>query len=164
VSERELDPREKVLLEHLKGEGIRFRKLNYFDRLGISPATDKAGIRRAYLSIVKIFHPDRFNRNSPDVQKAIHDVFTLLNEAYQTLWDSERRKAYEESLKVGKEVERDKTPPAIIEGELQFHKGKMALYRKDYKTAIEAFEWAVKMNPNEGEYKAYLGYAQCKPP
>lgn len=157
--EQGLETQERVLLEYLTGEGVRLRGLNYFDRLGISRSTDKAGIRKAYLNIARTFHPDRFNRNNPDIQKAIHDVFTLLNEAYQTLRDDEGRKVYEESIKAGKGVEGDKTSTAIIEGELQFHKGKMALHRRDYKMAIEAFEWAVKMNSNEGEYKAYLGWA-----
>ncbi|MBI5286277.1 MAG: hypothetical protein HY878_01635 [Deltaproteobacteria bacterium] len=35
----------------------------------------------------------------------------------------------------------------IINAEVQFHKGKTALTRKDYKTALEAFEWAVNPAP-----------------
>ena len=45
-----------------------------------------------------------------------------------------------------------------MNAELQFQKGKIALSRKDYKSAREAFEWTVKLNPDEGEYKTYLGW------
>ncbi|MFQ5901897.1 MAG: DnaJ domain-containing protein, partial [Thermodesulfobacteriota bacterium] len=164
LKEQKRDSDAKALLEHLTSEETRLRDLNYFDRLGISKSTDKTEIRKVFRNIAKKYHPDKFNRNNSDIQNVVNRMFTLLNEAYQTLRDDKRRKTYEECLKMGlKESEIDDMAANVLNAEVQFNKGRAALrIRKAYKEALEAFEWAVKMNPHEGEYKAYLGWALFK--
>lgn len=46
-----------------------------------------------------------------------------------------------------------------VDAELIFQSGKMHLAEKDYEKAVTEFEEIVRLNPNEGEYKAYLGWA-----
>lgn len=149
---------DKTLTEELTGKYIQLKSLNYFDILGIGQDADNGSIKKAYFKLAKEYHPDRYHNNTQKVRSAASDIFTLINAAYTTLSDEKTRRAYEESLKSG--VKQDVTQDAanIMNAELQFQKGKIALSRKDYKSAREAFEWTLKLNPDEGEYKTYLGW------
>jgi len=64
-----------------------------------------------------------------------------------------------DSLKTGNKQDVVQEAANIMNAEMQFQKGKMALSKKNYNAAKEAFDWAIKLNPDEGEYKAYLGWS-----
>jgi molecular chaperone DnaJ len=65
---------------------------NFYIRLGISRNADKASIKRAYRNIAKSCHPD--------VEGSCGDPgrFRDLQEAYETLADTEKRKEYDAHL------------------------------------------------------------------
>ena len=50
-------------------------------------------------------------------------------------------------------------PEKKTNAELIFQNGKTYLAKKDYEKAATSFEEAVRLNPDEAEYKAYLGWA-----
>ena len=50
-------------------------------------------------------------------------------------------------------------PEKKTDAELIFQNGKTHLAKKDYEKAAASFEEAVRLNPDEAEYKAYLGWA-----
>ncbi|MBI3753229.1 MAG: DnaJ domain-containing protein [Deltaproteobacteria bacterium] len=149
---------DKTLIEELTGKYLKLKSLNYFEILGIGWDAGNGSIKKAYFKLAKEYHPDRYHNNAQEVKTAASDIFTLINTAYTTLSNEKTRRAYEESLKSG--VKQDVTQDAanIMNAELQFQKGKVALSRKDYKSARESFEWTVRLNPDEGEYKTYMGW------
>ena len=152
-------PEDRALIEELTGKYIHMKSLNSFEILGISQNADCDTIKKAYFKMAKQYHPDRYHNNIQDVLTAASDIFTLINTAYNTLTDENARRAYEESLKnSGEKQDIHQDAANIMNAELQFQKGKVALSRKDYKSAKEALEWTIKLNPNEGEYQAYLGW------
>ncbi|MBI5048253.1 MAG: DnaJ domain-containing protein [Deltaproteobacteria bacterium] len=151
-------PEDKALIENLTAIYIRLKSINYFEALGIGQNADNGNIRKAYFKMAKEYHPDRYHNNTHEVRTAASDIFTLINTAYTTLSDEKTRKTYKESLKSGGKQDIALNAANIMNAELQFQKGKTALSRKDYKNANEAFDYTLKLNPDEGEYKSYLGW------
>lgn len=88
-----------------------------FDRLGLepSPRVDAAEIERRYLALSRHLHPDFQARAGADVQQlAVHNS-ALLNEAYKTLLDDQRRLEYLLSRHDPDALDRNKTlDPAFL--------------------------------------------------
>lgn len=66
---------------------------NYYAILGVSPHASQEEIRRAYLTLVKKYHPDQ-NPNDP----LTHEKFLLIQEAYEVLSDPQKHLAYQLQL------------------------------------------------------------------
>lgn len=64
--------------------------------LSVPRGADDAEIRRAYRSLVLIYHPDKVTDKSKKVAAAAR--FNEVQGAYDLLKDSERRQAYDASL------------------------------------------------------------------
>ncbi len=67
---------------------------SYYDILKISPQSSDKEIRKAYVTLANIYHPDK---NSTD-KKIANLRFRLINEAYAALKTSEGRKRYNKLL------------------------------------------------------------------
>lgn len=63
--------------------------MDYYQILGVSRNATQTEIRNAYRKLAKIYHPDR---NSSDYAKT---YIQLINEAYETLSDTEKRTQYD---------------------------------------------------------------------
>ncbi|MEZ4653310.1 MAG: DnaJ domain-containing protein [Candidatus Eisenbacteria bacterium] len=63
---------------------------DYYQDLGVTPDADEAAVKRAYRKLARQHHPD-----DPD-DKAAESRFKVVNEAYEVLRDSERRRKYDE--------------------------------------------------------------------
>jgi hypothetical protein len=66
---------------------------NFFDRLGITENATDEEIKTAFREMAKIWHPDK-NANSDESVEA----FKLINEAYSTLSNPEKRNKYKDTL------------------------------------------------------------------
>lgn len=133
---------------------------NYFEVLGIDENTPTPDIKRAYVRLVKAYHPDSLGPGTlPLVVKTANQIFDLVTKAYKVLTDHDERIEYIRSLAepAGRaDVERTDD---IMNAELQFQKGKVFLKKRDYRSSRESFEWAAKLVPEESEYLAYLGWS-----
>ena len=77
-------------------------RTDYYRLLGVKQGATKSDIKKAFYGIARKFHPDR-NRNANEtIRQALYDIYKRLNEAYGVLNSPDRRKAYDENLKVGK--------------------------------------------------------------
>lgn len=67
---------------------------DYYSRLGIEPNATVVEIKKAFRALARKFHPDV----AKDKKKG-EEQFKAINEAYETLSDEDKRRAYDEELK-----------------------------------------------------------------
>ena len=70
---------------------------NYYSILEVDPKADAKSIKKAYRKLALRWHPDK-HRSDEDKEEAT-EQFTLINEAFETLGDEERRKEYDAGLR-----------------------------------------------------------------
>jgi len=80
---------------------------NYYDVLKVSPLASPSAIKQAYRKLARIHHPDK-NPNNPEAT----NTFKQINEAYQILSDSFKRKDFDRKIKKEKEELEKKNKPS----------------------------------------------------
>jgi curved DNA-binding protein CbpA len=72
---------------------------NYYQMLGLVRPANDVDIKRAYHSLAKRFHPDRFRKSVDDQLHArIESAFARIAQAYETLKDKHTRAVYDSKL------------------------------------------------------------------
>ena len=157
---------------------------SFYDRLGIVPAASEKRIREAHEDALKSLEPDvSFAGELEDLSKRIQQVRASVTEAYETLADPERRRAYDRSLSgvspeatvaaetlaaltvaVKSQAAKQATPPAakpspkaVQEAELYFLEANRHWQAGDYFDAVASINEAVRLNPNRPNYHRVLG-------
>jgi curved DNA-binding protein CbpA len=88
---------------------------SYFELLGVPRDADSKEIKRAYFSLSKVYHPDRYFRaNLGDYTGLLEQIFRKLVEAYELLSDPNTRSEIERTLGAMPEPEPE---PAAQQGE-----------------------------------------------
>lgn len=85
--------------------------LSYYDLLGVSPNATDAEIERAYRALLPKVHPDISRLDNLDT----HRLAAVVNQAWLTLHDPEKRKAYDESLRSAGQPAPPTAAPAVEE-------------------------------------------------
>ena len=75
-------------------------KKNYYEILKVSPLASPSAIKKSYQKLARIYHPDK-NLNNPKAS----ETFKQINEAYQVLSDTFKRKNFDREMKQEKEKE-----------------------------------------------------------
>lgn len=70
------------------------KRNNYYELLGVSYTASKEEIKKAYLALLKQYHPDIFKGS----KKVAEEFSANLNVAYDTLSNPEKRLAYDKSI------------------------------------------------------------------
>ena len=78
-------------------------KETYYDILQVSPLSSLSAIKKSYHKLVRIHHPDK-HPNNPEAS----ETFKKINEAYEVLSDTFKRKEFDRQLKKEKEAEKIK--------------------------------------------------------
>ena len=141
----------------------------HYDTLGLPPDADLIDIRQTYFGLAKLFHPDKYHRESEATLKRVQAAFTSLAHAYETLKDDEEREAY--NFKMRKEIEaREKrlNEGGPADGRLDnkkdaalqsFEQALICLKQEDYEQAVTLLGRAVHYSPENPQFHAYYGKA-----
>lgn len=149
-----------LALEGRLREAISKQKAqNHFEVLGIPDDAPTEGVRRAFMSLAKTFHPDKVGRRSPELVDLASKVFARISEANDVLSSNEQRAAYLTQLKRNKGAPADRQEVTrILTAEQQFQRAEDAVRQRNWTAALEALKWAMELDPNEGEFHALRGW------
>jgi curved DNA-binding protein CbpA len=88
--------------------------LTYYDVLGVEPTAELETIRRAWRLKVRLLHPDHHRDSPSDVRAEAARETALVNTAWETLRDPDKRHEYDARLprRGEAEFEREATEPA----------------------------------------------------
>src|SRR6185369_1860189 len=138
---------------------------DHYEILDITRAADLERIKDSYHALARNFHPDRFHQDSPELRKNVESAFARVAQAYETLSDPGRRKAYDHKV-FGKAAGRGSGPngnkstdPRKARAETSFQQGVAALKRNQDDEAIRLLGEAATLEPREARYRAYYGSA-----
>lgn len=143
----------------------------HYDVLGVDSAAATPMIKASYFSLAKLFHPDRFHRESADTLQRIQAAFSNVQVAYDTLKSSDTRENYDYKVRKELEVkeklkaqgmmdaEAEKVDAKAEQGLENFEAGLSLLMDEDYEGAIPFLGRAAHYNPENALYRAYFGKA-----
>jgi curved DNA-binding protein CbpA len=124
---------------------------DFYETLGVPRTATVGEIRKAYLTIARERHPDRFTE-AADKARA-QDLFQKATEAFNTLTNERARAEYDEELAKPKP-----TTPADMAADA-FTRGLKELEASNAAGAVELLRQAVYLMPQEARYHATLGHA-----
>ncbi len=143
-------------IQELRERLERQASQSHFGVLGVEADADEARIRTAFFELAKRFHPDRLGSDA-EARELARRLFARVTEAHQVLADPDRRRAYEATLRApGEDPER--LGNELLRAEVQFQKGMALFKQRNYPAALEQFDWALRLDPSEGEFEALYGW------
>lgn len=129
-------------------------------------------LKRAYYTLAKRFHPDRFHHEADAALRTrIESAFAKIARAYDVLKDPKQRAYYDAKLKevakaaaplLGSSMSKKPSPDKQSKeyrAEDSFQQGMVALRQRDHVLAVSHFGEAARLMPNTGRYRAYYGHA-----
>jgi tetratricopeptide (TPR) repeat protein len=148
--------------------------------LGSSPTASPEELARAYARLSRRYHPDRTAPETNDTRGTrtghqrrrllAEEIFQVISRAYESLTsDGTDRSATSNSrattMAPGTAGALNAEVLRILSAERQFQLGETLIRDRQYEEAVEAFRQATDLNAQEGEFRAYLGWAlfQCAP-
>lgn len=141
----------------------RLDSASHFEILGVPENATADEVNGMYMRALRMYHPDRLaaaglRELAPQAER----VMARMGEAASVLRDPKRRGDYV-AARAGKKTE-SSTTLSIVDAEKAFQKGEVFLRKGDYALAIESFSDAIKVNPSEQQYRAYLAWARFDDP
>jgi len=136
-----------------------------YDVVGVAANAKAAAIKQAYFALAKLFHPDRYHRESPDLLRRVQNAFTELAHAHETLKNQQSRDSYDLRIKKDQELKKRAGEAGAVStdgsgvGFESFDQGMQALKEGDTETATKCFARAVHYVPNNALYHAFFGKA-----
>lgn len=162
---------------------------NHYQILGVFRTAKDADIKRAYHSLAKRFHPDRFhNAQDETLHSRVEAAFARIAQAYEALKDKRARAVYDSRLLKQEEAMRTVNSSAAssssqstaaggtsqgsnasptqqgsqqgqYQAEERFQQGLTALRNGNSAVAISSLGDAARLDPKQPRYRAYFGQA-----
>lgn len=154
---------ETIERERLVAHVAAMRKQDYFEILGVPTTATKDQIQEAFIKLAKENHPDKHGHSaSAEIRQLVEEIYQLLNTAHDTLVDATERQRYVARLKSGQRPEMSEDIGKILAAESKFQRGEELLTHEHFTDAFMCFQDAIRLYEDEGEFHAYLGWAQYR--
>jgi curved DNA-binding protein CbpA len=145
------------------------RHRDYYKRFGLAPGATQDQIHSRYLEFVKLYHPDRARETHlASLRNELGEIYSALQEAYETLGHAERRTRYEKTLAVSHNVDtyqaeerRRSARSGLVDANV--NRAKELLRAGDVGMAIQLLDQAARLNPT-AETLLLLARAEFKNP
>lgn len=158
IAPRKRKPLPKEKLAELRDAAVKILTGSYFQVLGLHITADTEDVEKAYHEVATRFHPDSYAEfDTSEIRDLLDSVQDKLSGSYRVLSGEEKRKAYVQYLLSRLDVPR--TQQIQVDAEIAMKRGELAMKRKDFITARQAFEEAVALSPREAEYYSFLAWA-----
>ncbi len=145
-------------------------ELDYYQILKIDQIAFQEDIKNAYFRESRIYHPDKFYNEPPELQVKINKIFKRILEAYKVLIDKDRRTLYTKNIngpernkylrfdlrQLKQDAEKKEDEGRTPMGKKYYLMAKTAMQNKDYKGARINLQLAVKMEPANQTFKEKL--------
>jgi curved DNA-binding protein CbpA len=140
------------------------KKRELYAILGVPVGGAKDQVKAAFLTMAKMFHPDRLPPSLPELAPKMTAVFESIRDAYETLYDDAKRATYMSQVATGGPPKgAAPRPPGQDPGEAM-RAGEAAFKKRDYRVAeaqfakaheldkagasLAAQAWAIYMDPS----------------
>lgn len=134
-------------------------KVNYYEVLGVERSASEQEIRDRFRKLAREQHPDRYKG---DDKAGVERRFQTLTEAVNVLTNPARRKQHDAELSSG--ITKGTAADFAQVAKAYMKKGIDAFRAKDYATAYENFDMAVKHNAADSKAFHYLALAAVRIP
>lgn len=122
--------------------------------LEVPPNADQERLKKAFLTLVKTYHPDRLaNSGDEALRHRLDIIVSRINDAHRLMMDPEARRQYEQNR--GTEGGAGPTKGRPEEARNHFQKAMVFFKKKEFDRAAELLRWAVEGDPNNGDYQAW---------
>ena len=138
---------------------------DHYRALGLDRGASRERVRDAYYAIARRYHPDRF-RSGPlgDLRERVEAFFAMVTEAYNTLYNPERRAEYDSQISPAAQAETGRPGDTAHIARQNFLRGRQLAERKRLAEAVVFLENAVRMEPSVAEYRLELGLLLVRSP
>ncbi|MES2963775.1 MAG: response regulator [Bdellovibrionota bacterium] len=135
---------------------IDMEKRNYFERLGVTPKSKDADIKRNFHDLAKILHPDKLGPDTPvEVRDLARKCFSLVTTAHEVLSDASKKSEYMLELEQGR-------AESILEAERLTQIARTLLTKGDFRKARETMNEAVVLCPPTSEMRLLHMWSRLK--
>jgi Domain of unknown function (DUF4388) len=144
---------------------LSYRKQDPFDLLGVSEDAKPAEIDDRFLAYAERFAPARFAA-TPELAEKVRDLFLAGARAYGQLVERESRDTLLFRRRTLREEKERRPAPSfaiktdLLDPEVQYRKGVLALEGGKPKEALQLFEFAADCDPQNSLYRAEVAWAR----
>ena len=149
-----------LALEATLREAIGKQRARTTSRSSASRRRADEGVRRAFMSLAKTFHPDKVGRRSPELVELASKVFARISEANDVLSSPEKRSGLHRAAPRRRAARRPiaRRSARILTAEQQFQRAEEAVRRKRLGRGARVAALGDRARPDEGEFHSLRGW------
>jgi curved DNA-binding protein CbpA len=171
----ELSPEEQWIRDDVVAKRAAVAAGTYYDWLELRRGASSEELKKAYLTMIKRYHPDRLaSRRLAFLRGDLEDLLSKMTEAYQTLASPVARRRFDNSLRTeaprGEGMSPRRATPERAASSLEniaaryYREAKQHFSQNRFHETVELMEEAVRFDPNKAKYHKLLARALAKNP
>jgi DnaJ domain/Tetratricopeptide repeat len=151
----ELSPEHRKRWEEVVRLVSLMDRQNYFEMLGVKESAESGDIRKKYMTLAKLWHPDRLASELSALRPWIEEIFHMFTVASDTLGDAKKRMEYQKTvMQGGGTPESERKLNVMVEAAINFQKVDVLVKRRRYDDALRICDAAMEVVRKEADYPA----------